>query len=274
MKAICQLRINNAFVNLLPKRIIGDNVGPVTIIKIEVGSPEYNLIHQIALKVFSEKSESFFYGWGITRSYSKSELANASLFHLEIKYVFEPTGEECGTTYDESQACEICGANRKQVGSLVLKKGCIPKKDIAKTIGGEIVVSEKFVDVINKRNIKGARFKPINIERYFQFESTSKIELSTNTIVGINPFDLSTRSENEVYKCPNGHTLGLNLISEVHVLSSPLIGEIDFLSSSQMVGVRRGYLQPEPIYFVSPDIKKIIEEEKLTGFEFHIANID
>ena len=58
MKAVCQLRINNAFVNLLPKRIVGDNVGPVTIIKIEVGSPEYNLIHQIALKVFSEKSES------------------------------------------------------------------------------------------------------------------------------------------------------------------------------------------------------------------------
>jgi hypothetical protein len=259
---------------LLPKTIVGNDIGPVTRIKIEKGSPEYLLIKDIAEKVKAENSESFFYGWGIKRKYSKSELSNALLFTLNMSNVFEPTGEECGTQYDETAACEICGANRKQTSPLILKKGTIPKKDIAQTIGGEIVVSEKFVNVITQKNLKGLQFNPTNIEKYYQLTANREIELSQNTIAGINIFDLSTSCQNEIYKCPNGHTIGLNRLSEAYVTDSPLIKEFDFLVSRQELGVKRGLLRPEPIYFCSPVFRQMVEEEKLSGFEFEIANIE
>ena len=46
----------------------------------------------IAEKIKAKTNESFFYGWGITRKYSKSEIANALLFNLNISNIFEPTG--------------------------------------------------------------------------------------------------------------------------------------------------------------------------------------
>jgi hypothetical protein len=274
MKEVFEFRINNTFSELLPTSVVGNNLGPVTKVKIEKGSLEYQSIKEIAEKIKAKSTESFFYGWGIKRSYSKKELANANLFHLFIGNVFEPTGEECGTVYDETAACEICGANRKQISPLTLKKGTIPKKDIARTIGGEVVVSEKFVNAAGQRNLKGLQLSPINVGKYYQLTANTEIELSANTIVGISPFDLSTSSEGEVYKCPKGHTIGLNLLSEVYVLNSPSISESDFLVSKQKIGVKRGLLRPEPICFCSPAFRQMIEDEKLSGFEFEIANIE
>ena len=272
MKEICELRINNVFNNLLPFNIIRKDIGVVTIIKIEKGSSEYQSIKKLAEEIKVKENESFFYGWGIKRIYNKRELANANLFHLIIANVFEPTGEDCGTLYCETTACEICGANRTQISPLTLKTGTIPKKDIAQTIGGEVVVSEAFVNAVRKRNLKGLNLTSINVEKYYQLTASTEIELSPNTIAGINPFDLSTSSEGEIYKCPKGDTIGLNILSEPHVLNSPIIKEFDFFVSRQKIGVRRGLLQPEPIYFCSPAFKKMIEVENLTGFSFEIAN--
>jgi len=274
MREFCELRINNTFIDLLPKTIIGNDLGPVTKIKIEKGSSEYQLIKDIVEKVKAKNSEPFFYGWGISREYSKSELANALLITLNISNVFEPTGEECGTLYNEAEACEICGANRKQISPLILKKGSIPKKDIAQTIGGEIVISEKFVNAVKQRNLKGLQFIPTNIEKYYQLTSNTEIELSQCTIAGINLFDLSTSCQGEIYKCPNGHTIGLNRLSAAFVLNSSSIGEYDFFASKQKIGVKRGLLRPEPIYFCSPAFRQMVEEEKLSGFEFEITNIE
>jgi ribosomal protein S14 len=278
MKEFCELRINNTYIDLLPQTITGNNLGPVTRIIIEVNSIEYQSLKEIAEKVKIEKTESFFYGWGIKRNYSKKELFNATLFHLIIGNVFEPPGEVCETLYDETTACEICGANRKQIGSLKLKKGTIPKKDIAITIAGEIVVSEKFKEAFKQRNLKGLELIPVEFAKstsdYYQLVATSEIELSQSTVAGINIFDLSTSSEGEIYKCPKGHTIGLNLLSEAYVLNSPSISECDFFVSKQRIGVKRGLLRPEPIYFCSQAFREMAEEEKLIGFEFEIANIE
>ena len=51
MKEVCELRINNTFIDLLPKTIIGNNIGPVTRIKIEKGTSEYQSIKDIAEKI-------------------------------------------------------------------------------------------------------------------------------------------------------------------------------------------------------------------------------
>lgn len=275
MKETLELRINYDYANLLFKADEGKNLGTsVKVVELSKGDPRYNQVTIIAEEVKNKYDRSFFFGWQIKRKYSKKELDTTLLLHLKIKAVFEPTGEECGTLYDEAAACEICGANRKQISPLILRPGMIPKKDIARTIGGEVVVSEKFVIAAKQRNLKGLQLSPINIDGHYQLIPETELELSPNTILGINPFDLSTSSEGEIYKCPKGDTIGLNLLSEPYVLNSPSIGEYDFFASKQKIGVKRGLLRPEPIYFCSQAFRKMIEEEKLSGFEFEIANIE
>lgn len=214
---------------------------------------------------------------------------------MKIRTTFEPSGEECGTLYDETAACEICGANRKQISPLILKKGSIPKKDIARTISGEVVVSERFAEVIKQRNLKGIELEPVlfgkEVSNYYQLIASSpELKLTDKTIAGGDIFDLGpdvsdeyefivsgghkVKFENEVYRCPKGHIIGLNLLSEPYVTDSPLIKEFDFFASKQKIGVKRGLLRPEPVYFCSQAFRKMIEEEKLTGFEFEIANIE
>jgi hypothetical protein len=290
MKEAIEIRINYDYANLLFKANEGKDLGTsVKVVELSKDDPRYNQVPIIAEEVKNKYARGFFFGWQIKRNYSKKELDKATLLHLIIKTTFEPTGEECGTIYDETVACEICGANRKQISPLILKKGKIPKKDIARTIGGEIVVSQKFLNAAMQRKLKGIQLRPINIEKYFQLTAETEVELSHSTVAGVDPWDFSEVSngveftvpggypvkiEKEFYKCPKGHTIGLNLLSEAYVLNSQSIDEYDFFASKQKVGVKRGLLRPESIYFCSQTFRRMIEEEKLTGFSFEVTNIE
>ena len=262
--------------------------GSIYILHITRNDELFNEIRRID-KMFREKYDRPFFLYTYTkRTYTKKELDEAQLFHLKIKPVFEPTGEECGTLYDETVSCKICGTGRKQIGPLILKKGTIPKKDIARTIGGEVVVSEKFVNAINLSNLKGLQITATNVDKYYQLTANEELSLSKNTIAGDDPFTASVGNsggtfnisgyqvnfEKEVYICSQGDLIGLRLLSEPYVLNSQAISQYDFFASKQMIGVKRGLLRPEPIYFCSQNFRKMIEEEKLTGFEFEIANIE
>lgn len=294
MKETLELRINYDYANLLFKADEGENLGTsVKVVELSKDDPRYNQIPIIEKQVKQKYDKAFFFGWEIKRKYSNKELKAATLLHLKIKTAFEPAGEECGTLYDETAACKVCGANRKQISPLTLKHGSVPKKDIARTIAGEVVVSEKFAAACKQRGLKGIVLEPIVFDKgtsnYFQLTATLQIELSQNTIAGIDPFNFSENSEpieftvsggyqvkfdKEIYKCPKGHTIGLNLLSEPYVLNSQSIGEYDFFASKQKVGVKRGLLRPEPIYFCSQAFRKMIEEEKLSGLEFEVTNIE
>lgn len=278
MKELIEFRICNEYAHLLLKLNEGNRNASNTIIYITKEDPKFEQIRILSKEIRDKKNDFFFLYSNIKREYSKNEFETATLFQMKIKTMFEPAGEECGTLYDEKTACEICGANRKQVGVLKLKKGTIPKKDIARTIAGEIVVSEKFKEAFKQRNLKGLELIPVEFAKstsdYYQLVATSEIELSQSTVAGINIFDLSTSSEGEIYKCPKGHTIGLNLLSEAYVLNSPSISECDFFVSKQKIGVKRGLLRPEPIYFCSQAFREMAEEEKLIGFEFEIVKIE
>lgn len=279
MKETLELRINYDYASLLFKADEGKNLGAsVKVVELSKEDSRYDQIPVIENQVQKKYDSSFFFGWEIKRKYGKKELEAAPLLHMKIKTTFEPAGEECGTLYDETTACEICGANRKQISPLTLKKGSIPKKDIARTIAGEVVVSEKFAEAFKQRGLKGAALEPVVFGKaasgYYQLIAATEVDLSQNTVAGINPFDLSIGSEGEVYKCKEGHTIGLNLLSEPHVLNSPSIKEHDFFASKQMIGVKRGLLRPEPLYLCSQEFKKMVLEEKLKGFDFEIAHIE
>lgn len=58
MKEVLELRINNKFSDLLPTAIVGHDLGPVTKIKIEKNSPEFQAIKKIAEKIM----KAFFMG--------------------------------------------------------------------------------------------------------------------------------------------------------------------------------------------------------------------
>ncbi len=274
MKEITEFRIYKKYAGKLFHPNEGKDLDPFQVVEVEKNDPKYEQIGFLTKEIRRKYNDLFFMYWNIKRKYSKKELDTTTLLHLIIKTTFEPTGEECGTLYDETVACEVCGANRKQINSLILKKGTLPKKDIAKTIGGEVVVSEKFMNTARQWNLKGLQFSPSNIEKYYQLTTSIEIELSSNIIVGINPFDLSTNNEGEIYKCPKGDTIGLNLLSEPCVFNSQSIENYDFFASKQKIGVKRGLLRPESIYFCSPTFRKMIKEKKLSGFEFEIANIE
>lgn len=278
MKETLELRINYDYANLLFKADEGKNLGTsVKVVELLKDDPRYNQVPIIAKQVKQKYDKAFFFGWEIKRKYSTKELDTAPLLHIKIKTTFEPAGEECGTLYDETVACEICGAKRKQRSPLTLKNGSVPKKDIARTIAGEVVVSEKFATAFKQKGLKGVLLEPVVFDKgasnYYQLVASTEIELSQSTVAGINPYDLSTSSEGEIYKCPKGHTIGLNLLSEAYVLNSPSITENDFIASKQKIGVKRGLLRPEPLYLCSPAFRKMVEEEKLSGFEFEIAHI-
>lgn len=290
MKEIHEFRIFEDRYHLLHLPNNAKYNGAVYVLKIE---KEDILFHEIERldNELRKKGEAGFGLWSVKRIYTQKELINAQLFHLKIKVAFEPTGEECGTIYDETTACEICGANARQVSPLILKKGTIPKKDIARTIGGEVVVSEKFVNAVKQRDLKGLVLAPVNFEKgvsdYYQLMASTEFELSSDTVTGDNPFKKSSGStggiykisgyeikfEKEVYICPKGDLIGLNLLSEPYVLNNPLIKEFDFFASKQKIGVKRGLLRPEPLYLCSPAFRKMVLEEKLSGFDFEVAHV-
>jgi len=66
--------------------------------------------------------------------------------------------------------------------------------------------------------------------------------------------------------------IGLNLISEPYVDAASLTMG-DFFVSKQKIGVKRGVLRPEPLYFCSPKLYRAIKIQKLKGFGFEIAHV-
>ncbi|MEI6092014.1 MAG: hypothetical protein WCR42_16305 [bacterium] len=295
MEEILELRINMDYAHLLFREDEGKNLGDtVKLVRLASNDPRSAQVSKLYHKVLKVSNDLFFFGWKIIRQYTEKEFDNSSFYQFLIKKTFEPTGEDCGTIYDESTACEICGAHRTQVGDLKLRKSSLPKLDIARTIGGEIIVSEKFVKLCQTYKISGADFKNVysskNLLDYKQLVFSNGIDLSQKTKAGVNPFDYSTEPSEastlkldngmefdfpaEVYKCSLGHTIGLNLLTEAFVKDNPLIRSYDFLKSNQEIGVKRGYLIPEPIYFCSKKLREMIINEKLTGFNFEIAHIE
>lgn len=294
MKETYEFRIFKDYYNLLPANNAKFN-GMMYVLNIPREDALFQVVGKIDRELRSKLGEALFSFWNVSRIYTKKELADAKLFHFNIKAAFEPTGEECGTIYDETLACEICGANRKQVGLLKLEKGSIPKKDIARTIAGEVVVSEKFAAACKQGGMKGLLLEPLlfkkGISNYFQLAASSpELDLANKTTAGQNPFDLSNDDVEEqeftvpggykvkldklVTKCPKGHLIGSRLISEPYILDNASINGYDFFVTRQKLGAKQGLLRPEPLYLCSPAFRKMVEEEKLSGFEFQVANVE
>jgi hypothetical protein len=231
-------------------------------------------------KQFNEQGSTFFLGWDLQRKYTKAELKAAELFQLQIRPLLQSAGELCGTQYDDAAGCPHCGAGAPQLNELRLDPGRISRsKDMNRTIAqNEVIFSSRLVAALREHNITGARFHPIlrkggksALDTWFQLEVCSRpVEMAAPTRCGNNPFDDDEKNE---YRCPKGHVVGLNLLSEVWVKRESYDGS-DLCATRQLVGMRSrndGLFRPHPVIFISPRLQQLLEELGARGYELEVA---
>ena len=298
MKEILELRVDSLYAYILWGFNGGVKLGPVRKVLIDTSTPLYNRVRTLN-NILRKLGLILFYGWEYNREYTNAELREAQYFQILPK-LFTLSGEECGTKYDESTACPICGSGAKMTTPLTIHKSRIPKTDISMTLGHgeEILVSERFRQVMEDNDIKGIRYAPVfsgkrQIE-YFQLLPEHYFDISPKTKFGVKPFDYSEgekeghysegynaegKLEKEwwppaVYKCPNGDNLGLNILSEAYIKNDPLLEGLDYFASRQTVGHKgEGLIRPRHLIFCSNRMMRIIKENNLKGFKFEVAHI-
>lgn len=155
MRELFEFRIDGDFVDRLFSVDEGKDLGSIRVIQMLGDDPRIAQIGEVQQVVRRESDRAFFYGWHVYRRYTKQELNAAEAFQLQVMHTFEPPGELCGTVYDESTACQ-CGGGAKQVSDLHLDLRKAPKrKDIARTIAGEIIVSQRLAELLIDGDFKG-----------------------------------------------------------------------------------------------------------------------
>jgi hypothetical protein len=132
--------------------------------------------------------------------------------------------------------------------------------------------------LFNQHGILGASLHPVRAKGAKSLEpsgwsqlviSRTEAEIVAPTRVGNDPFDDDLKNE---YRCPQGHLLGLNLLSELSISSASVDGS-DIVASRQFIGVRRGVLRPERVLLLSPKLRRLINSEKLKGCEIEVAHL-
>jgi hypothetical protein len=324
--------------------IFGDNEGERTSfirkVAIETTDPRFAEVGRLQ-HLLATQDASFFHGWKIRRRYSKAELATAAYFQLIVPTVFEPPGEQCGTEYDETRSCPICGSGAVQVGELCIDlRGAPTGKDISRTIADELIISQHLAELMVDAGLTGIELRPVRHRARFETDpldlwqtpvgrrileraaaagaphptgkffvwinraenralsdqaraqyaaakpdqdhrkrqamptwyqlivNSVSAEIVPPTRVGIDPFDDDPEGH---YRCPLGHSLGLNLLSELSIRAASA-AETD-LVCSQFIGVRRGYLRPRRITLVSPKVHRLFESEHIKGADFEVVHL-
>jgi hypothetical protein len=303
MKEIVEFRISEEKADKFLRLTDGERVGKnVRKLLLPISDPLVSKIVTIQKELAQSGDYLFLYST-IYRCYTEDEIRGADALLVIVKHIFEPAGEQCGTHYDESSACTFCGAGGQQVSDLILETRSLSKKSnlgIAKTIAGEIVVSQSFADVFHANRLRGAEFRPVRqrktpvlaVPGWYQLLVTSKpLDIVAPTRAGLTSFDVSSeQSTNQVeafdqlrldgswcdrhgqYRCPLGHTIGLNLLSELSVRKEDS-EEWDIALTKQMIGVRRGLLRPEPLLVCSGRLREVLLHHGVRGMAFEIVHL-
>lgn len=248
--------------------------GTIRTVRFEADDSRLAQLARLKKRLNEEKNESPFYGWRVTRQYDDADLNNAWLFQLSNAAVFEPAGEDCGTVYDTSEACATCGFGRRQVGPLRLDTRRAPARfDLAKTIGGEIVVSIALADSFITEGLAGASFGPVQrpdngVDPHWrQLRVGTAFDISAGTRAGISPVE---NDESGRYECPHGHVRGLNQLSELWIDDFP--SDCDIAAARQAFGLKEGFLYPEPPIVVSRRFRAWAAAANFRGIGFSVVH--
>ncbi len=280
MRETVDFRIDERYARRYLKPDEGVRLGELTRkVVVDVNDPLYERIGELDRKL-RKKGKFLFGGRTIRREYSTEELDSAELFRLIMTAMFEPAGEQCNTVYDESSACKHCRAGRRQVSELRLDLRRIPKgKDIAFTIArDEWVVSDRLATLMRAEGITGAELRPVThahqarkpVPVWHQLVITSKpVPTVPPTRFGISPFDDDPKGEE---RCPLGHVAGLRVLSELWLSRAGWDGS-DFCCTKEMTVLGGGLIMPVPEILISPRLRKLFLEHKITGYRVEVAHL-
>lgn len=217
--------------------------------------------------------------WSCTRRYTPGEYARALWLLGSVARVFEPAGEECGTVYDSSEACELCGFGARQVSTLRLRTGRIPRGiDIARSIAGEIVVSERFAGWLATEGLTGTDLRPVDAvgkprssgSNWYQLvPERAEVEVAAPSAFGVDPF---AAPESDASRCPEGHVLGLRRLTELSATESSL-SPVDVQATRAAVGHRLGELRPERMLIFSRRFFESFRRSGLKGLAFEVVHV-
>ncbi len=177
MIELCEFRVQEEHAHLLFAADEGRRLGDMRVVVVRTDDPRFPEIGKLQCSLMAKPQGMFFAGWSLLRRYTRAEIEGADLFHLTITAVFEPAGEECGTVYNESNACrymfsperdlgriypgltldaDTCGGGRVQASDLRLDLRKAPKtKDIARTIADEWIVSQRLAELLVDADLTG-----------------------------------------------------------------------------------------------------------------------
>lgn len=281
MREFVELRIAERFANMLFGPDEGRRIGElVRSVELETNDPKFPRVGELQRELRDSRKSPFFYGWSLRHEYTTEELRVADRFLLGMTATFEPAGELCGTRYDETAGCHNCCSGATQVSDLILSISRIPKrKDIAVTIAGEIVISHAFAEALVSVQASGCSFRPVYDYRLGGSPSPLwrqlVVEHAVGDIVsptraGTDPFDVQS---SPVCSCSQGGIFGLNLLSELFVSLAPKYQALDFISTRQHIGTRRGLLRPRRLIVLSRKVRELVLSHNLKGFDFEVAHL-
>jgi hypothetical protein len=279
MRQTCEFRVIEKFASRLFSKNEGRLLSSGIIRRIELPDDDPRLPKIAELqRELNEIGESFFLGWDIHRHYSRQELDSAEALQLIIAGAFEPAGEECGTTYNDRTSCDKCGAGGDRTSPLILDLRNV-RRDIAKSIADEIVVSTRLAELMRRERVTGVSFARVYVcgqiplvpsERFCEpLLRNTDVVIAKQTRVGSGMFG---RPDDDQYRCPRGDLLGLGLLSELWVEASSLKSE-DIAATRQFVGVRRGLLRPRRCLLIRPKVARILRREKISGYKLEVAHL-
>ncbi len=252
-------------------------MGFIRKVRVSEESEMYEKIGNIYRLVRERDHDLFFLGWSIQRYYSRKELETAQLLLLKLTKTFEPAGIECGTVYDNQFACDTCGTGIRQVSELVLDLKKVPRNtDLARTISNEIIVSQELGKLLVDKKVTGYELKPVHHKSskdqkkpWFQLFNTSFVNINPVTKTGNDPFDEDESNEN---RCQNGHTVGLNILSELSIYRDSWDGN-DIVATKELFGVNRGLLRTYPLLMVSQRLYRLLMKENFKGFTVEVVSL-
>jgi hypothetical protein len=247
--------------------------GSVRLIRVSPGSAAYE-----AVAAAEGEWRGLVGYWSLTRRYSRAELESAELVWARPQRMFEPGGEGCGTEYDESTTCPVCGVGRRQVSTLRVDAHRIPRTtDVAFTLGDDFVISARLTTILEREGLTGVRVEPVLdcpgrrvVDRWSQLVvSSAPVALVEPTRFGINPFHDDATGQ---YRCPFGHVAGLNMLSEPYLLRSDWDSS-DVVQARQRIGRRAGLLVPLPLLFISQRAYRVFVAEGVGGLRYEVAHL-
>jgi hypothetical protein len=283
MKAYAEFRVPESYAKEFLPAELGESIMDfVRKVRIPVESEMYKKIGEIYKLVRHRDKDYFFLGWDIQRNYSVKELESAELLLLKISKTFEPAGLECGTVYNNQNICTICGSGIRQVSELILDFYTMPKNvDIARTISNEIVISQEMAKTLIDNHITGYELSPVHHKasqtkatsiaktNWQQLIVKSLVHVNPLTKTGNGPFD---EDEGDIYRCKNGHTIGLNILSELSIYKNSWDGS-DIVATKELLGVSRGLLRTYPLLLISQRLYRLMKKMKCKGFNVEVVKM-